>query len=311
MAAAKALVTGGGGFIGSHVVDRLREAGHHVAVVDDLRSGSLNNLPAGVRLYDVDIASSALEGVFSEERPDFVCHYAGQISVQRSMQDPLVDAETNVKGSLNLLQNCVKYGVRKVVYTSSGGAIYGDPVYLPCDEAHPVQPLSHYGVSKYAVEKYLYVYRESFGLDYTALRLGNVYGPRQDPLGEAGVVAIFSQAMLDGRPVSIFGTGEQERDFVHVSDVAAASVRALEAGSGGAFNIGTGVGSSINRIFSLLKEITGYPLDADYGPAKPGEVFKIYLDIAEARRALGWEPEFSLEDGLKNTVAWFREASRE
>ena len=143
----------------------------------------------------------------------------------------MVDAETNVKGSLNLLQNCVKYGVRKVVYTSSGGAIYGDPVYLPCDEAHPVQPLSHYGVSKYAVEKYLYVYRESFGLDYTALRLGNVYGPRQDPLGEAGVVAIFSQAMLDGRPVAIFGTGEQERDFVHVSDVAQASVRALEAGA--------------------------------------------------------------------------------
>ncbi len=311
MAAAKALVTGGGGFIGSHVVDRLREAGHHVAVVDDLRSGSLNNLPAGVRLYSTDIASPELEGVFSEERPDFVCHYAGQISVQRSMQDPLVDAETNVKGSLNLLQNCVKYGVRKVVYTSSGGAIYGDPVYLPCDEAHPVQPLSHYGVSKYAVEKYLYVYRESFGLDYTTLRLGNVYGPRQDPLGEAGVVAIFSQAMLDGRPVSIFGTGEQERDFVHVSDVAQASVRALEAGSGGAFNIGTGVGSSINRIFSLLKDITGYPLDADYVPAKPGEVFKIYLDIAEARRGLGWEPEFSLEDGLRNTVAWFREASRE
>ncbi len=311
MAAAKALVTGGGGFIGSHVVDRLLALGHHVAVVDDLRSGRLNNLPAGVRLYTTDIASSSLEAVFAEERPDFVCHYAGQISVQRSMQDPLIDAETNVKGSLNLLQSCVKYGVRKVVYTSSGGAIYGDPVYLPCDEAHPVQPLSHYGVSKYAVEKYLHVYRESFGLDYTILRLGNVYGPRQDPLGEAGVVAIFSQAMLDGRPVVIFGTGEQERDFVHVSDVAQASVRALEAGSGGAFNIGTGVGSSINRIYSLLKDITGYPMDADYGPAKPGEVFKIYLDIAGARQGLGWEPDFSLEDGLKSTVEWFREASRE
>lgn len=309
--AARVLVTGGGGFIGSHVVDRLLALGHHVAVVDDLRSGRLNNLPAGVRLYSADIASPALEDAFSRERPDFVCHYAGQISVQRSMQDPLVDAETNVKGSLNLLQNCVKYEVRKVIYTSSGGAIYGDPVYLPCDEAHPVQPLSHYGVSKYAVEKYLYVYRESFGLDYTTLRLGNVYGPRQDPLGEAGVVAIFSQAMLDERPVVIFGTGEQERDFVHVSDVAQASVRALEAGSGGAFNIGTGVGSSINLIFSLLKNITGYTMDADYGPAKPGEVFKIYLDVAGARQGLGWEPEFSLEDGLKSTVAWFREASRE
>ena len=309
MAAARVLVTGGGGFIGSHAVDRLLELGHHVAVVDDLRSGRLANLPAGVTLYPIDIASPDLVNVFSQERPEFVCHFAGQISVQRSMQDPMVDAETNVRGSLNLLQNCVEYEVGKVVYTSSGGAIYGDPAYLPCDEAHPVQPLSHYGVSKYAVEKYLYVYGESLGLDYTVLRLGNVYGPRQDPQGEAGVVAIFSQAMLDGRPVTIFGTGEQERDFVHVSDVAEATVKAMEQGSRGAFNIGTGVGSSINRIFALLKDVTGYVEDASYGPAKPGEVFKIYLDISAARSGLGWEPRFSLERGLSDTVGWFRNPS--
>ena len=306
MAAAKVLVTGGAGFIGSHAVYRLVELGHQVVVVDDLRSGRLANLPSGVTLYETDIASPDLENVFSQERPEYVCHFAGQISVQRSMQAPIFDAETNVRGSLNLLQNCVKYGVGKVVYTSSGGAIYGNPEYLPCDEAHPVRPLSHYGVSKYAVEKYLYVYGESFGLDYTVLRLGNVYGPRQDPLGEAGVVAIFSQAMLDGRPVTIFGSGEQERDFLHVSDVADAAVKAMERASGRAFNIGTGVGSSINRIFALLKETTAYESDAIYAPAKPGEVFKIYLDISAARSDLDWEPRFSLEDGLKNTVDWFR-----
>ena len=306
MAAAKVLVTGGAGFIGSHAVYRLAELGHQVVVVDDLRSGRLANLPSGVTLYETDIASPDLENVFSQERPEYVCHFAGQISVQRSMQDPIFDAETNVRGSLNLLQNCVKYEVGKVVYTSSGGAIYGNPEYLPCDEAHPVRPLSHYGVSKYAVEKYLYVYGESFGLDYTVLRLGNVYGPRQDPLGEAGVVAIFSQAMLDGRPVTIFGSGEQERDFLHVSDVAEAAVKAMERASGRAFNIGTGVGSSINRIFALLKETTAYDGDATYAPAKPGEVFKIYLDISAARSDLDWEPRFSLEDGLKNTVDWFR-----
>ena len=306
MAAAKVLVTGGAGFIGSHAVHRLAELGHHVVVVDDLRSGRLANLPSGVTLYERDIASPDLENVFSQERPEFVCHFAGQISVQRSMQDPIFDSETNVRGSLNLLQNCVKYGVGKVVYTSSGGAIYGNPQYLPCDEAHPVWPLSHYGVSKYAVEKYLHVYGESFGLDYTVLRLGNVYGPRQDPLGEAGVVAIFSQAMLDGRPVTIFGNGEQERDFLHVSDVAEAAVKAMEKASGRAFNIGTGVGSSINRIFALLKETTAYESGAKYAPAKPGEVFKIYLDISAARSGLDWEPRYSLEDGLKNTVDWFR-----
>ena len=306
MAAARALVTGGAGFIGSHAVDRLVGLGHRVAVVDDLRSGSISNLPAGVTLYDTDIASPDMDDVFDQERPEYVFHFAGQISVQRSMQDPVLDAETNVRGSLNLLQNCVKYGVGKVVYTSSGGAIYGDPAYLPCDEAHPVQPLSHYGVSKYAVEKYLYVYGESSGLDYTVLRLGNVYGPRQDPQGEAGVVAIFSQAMLQGRPVTIFGAGEQERDFVHVFDVAEAAVMAMEKGSGKAFNIGTGSGSSINGIFGLLKRFTGYGDDANYGPAKPGEVFKIFLDVSAARSGLGWEPRFSLEEGLKNTVDWFR-----
>jgi UDP-glucose 4-epimerase len=311
MTAAKILVTGGGGFIGSHVVDRLLDLGHHVVVVDDFRSGRQSNLPSGVLLHRVDIASPELEEVFREEKPEFVCHYAAQISVQVSMQDPMNDANTNVRGSLNLLQNCVKYGVKKVIYTSSGGAIYGEPLYLPCDENHSVDPLSHYGVSKYAVEKYLHVYRKSHGLDYTVLRLSNVYGPRQDPYGEAGVVAIFSQAMLQGKPVVINGSGEQERDFVYVLDVVAASVAALEKGSGESFNIGTGRGVSINQIFSLLKEASGYDGEAFYGPAKPSEIFKIYLDNTKARQQLGWEPGFSLEEGLKEILPWFRDAAWE
>jgi UDP-glucose 4-epimerase len=214
-----------------------------------------------------------------------------------------------VDGSLNLLQNCVKYGVKKVVYTSSGGAIYGEPLYLPCDEKHSVDPMSHYGVSKYAVEKYLRVYQQSHGLDYTVLRLSNVYGPRQDPYGEAGVVAIFSQAMLNGNPMVINGSGEQERDFIYVLDVVSASVAALQNGSGQAFNIGTGRGASINQIYSLLKEAAGYDGEASYGPAKSSEVFKIYLDNTKALQELGWEPRFSLEEGLVETLPWFRDAT--
>ncbi len=305
MTPTKVLVTGGAGFIGSHVVDRLLELGHEVAVVDDLTSGRAANLSPAAKLYDTDIAGPALDDVLRAERPEVVCHYAAQISVPQSMRDPVADAGINILGSLNLLQSCVRNGVRKVVYTSSGGAIYGEPQYLPCDEAHPVNPLSFYGASKYAVEKYLYVYRLEHGLDYTALRLGNVYGPRQDPTGEAGVVAIFAQAMLQGRPLTIYGTGEQERDFVYVRDVVEASVAAIDQGGGESFNIATGTGTSINRIYSLLKEGAAYAGEASYGPARPGDVFRIYLDIAKAREGLGWAPRYALEDGLRETLQWF------
>ena len=307
MTPTKVLVTGGAGFIGSHVVDRLLELGHEVAVVDDLTSGRVANLSPAATLYETDITGPALDDVLRAVRPEVVCHYAAQISVTHSMRDPVADANTNILGSLNLLQSCVRNGVRKVVYTSSGGAIYGEPQYLPCDEGHPVQPLSYYGASKFAVEKYLYVYRLTHGLDYTALRLGNVYGPRQDPTGEAGVVAIFAQAMLQGRPITIYGTGEQERDFVFVRDVAEASVAALEMGGGDAYNIGTGAGTSINHIYTLLKQGAAYAGEAAYGPDRPGDVFKIYLDVAKAREGLGWAPRYSLEDGLRETLQWFRD----
>ena len=305
MTPTRILVTGGAGFIGSHLVDRLVELGHRVAVIDNLASGRAANLSPDVALYETDIAGPSLDDVLRAERPEVVYHFAAQISIQQSMRDPVADANTNIIGSLNLLQSCVRNGVRKVVYTSSGGAIYGEPQYLPCDEAHPVQPLSHYGASKYAVEKYLYVYRLEQGLDYTALRLGNVYGPRQDPTGEAGVVAIFAQAMLQGRPVVINGTGEQERDFVFVRDVVEAGVAALERGGGESYNVATGAGTSINRIYALLKDGAGYADDATYGPARPGEVFRISLDASKAREGLGWEPRHSLEDGLREVVGWF------
>mgnify|MGYP000847673225 FL=1 len=306
MSGKKILVTGGAGFIGSHIVDRLIDLGHEVTVVDSLSSGSVDNLPNNISLYQKDISDQDLSEVFEKETPEVVFHLAAQISVQDSMRNPSKDAESNVLGSINVLENCVKYGVNKVIYTSSGGAMYGEPLYLPCDENHPVNPLSHYGVSKFAVENYLHVHHVSDGLNYTVLRLSNVYGPRQDPSGEAGVVAIFTQAMLSRSDLIINGSGDQERDFVYVGDVAEASALAIENGSNEAFNICTGRGASVNEIYRLLKDAISYPGQATNGPAKPGEVFKIYLDPRKAMEKLGWQPDISLENGMRMTVDWFR-----
>jgi UDP-glucose 4-epimerase len=300
------LVTGGAGFIGSHVVDSFIEAGHHVAVVDDLSTGRRSNLNRRATFYEIDLRSPGLRRVFDRERPEIVSHHAAQVDVRRSVSDPVFDADVNVLGSLNLLECCRARGVRKVIYISSGGAVYGEPEYLPCDEDHPIQPLAPYGASKYIVERYLYLYREVHGLDYTVLRYGNVYGPRQDPLGEAGVVAIFTGQMLDGGKPVINGSGEQERDFVYVEDCARANVLALERGSGAVFNLGCGEGTSVNRLFELLKDITGYHGDALYEPAKAGETFRIYLDASRARHKLGWRPAVGLDQGLERTVAYFR-----
>jgi UDP-glucose 4-epimerase len=300
------LVTGGAGFIGSHVVDSFIGAGHDVIVVDDLSTGRRSNLKGRATFYQMDVRSPELEELFQRERPDVVSHHAAQVDVRRSVADPLFDADVNVLGSLNLLECCRAHGVGKVIYSSSGGAVYGEPAYLPCDEDHPIQPLAPYGASKYIVERYLYLYREVHGLDYTVLRYGNVYGPRQDPHGEAGVVAIFAGRMLRGATPVVNGSGEQERDFVYVEDCARANLLALERGSGGVFNLGSGVGTSINRVCDLLKAIIGYEGDAVHGPAKPGETFRIFLDAARARDELGWEPTVGLEEGLRRTVAYFR-----
>jgi UDP-glucose 4-epimerase len=303
----KVLVTGGAGFIASHVVDQMVAAGHDVVIVDNLSTGRKSNLNPKAKFYQVDIRSPELEQVFEAERPEVVDHHAAQMDVRRSVADPIYDADINILGGLNLLNMAVKYKVRKIIYISSGGAVYGEPVYLPCDEKHPVQPLCPYGATKYMTELYLYMYKEMYGLDYSVIRYPNVYGPRQDPGGEAGVVAIFTGKMLKCEPVTINGTGEQVRDYVFVGDCARANVLLLEKGSGQVYNLGYGVGTTVNQIFEGLKEATQYPLDAQYGPAKPGETSRIYLDASHARQDLGWEPTVPLNEGLRKTVQYFRE----
>ena len=307
----KILVTGGAGFIGSHVVDCLLEAGHEVVVVDDLSTGRRQNLNPKARLYQLDIRDPGLATVFKRERPEVVNHHAAQMDVRRSVAEPLFDADVNVRGTLNLLELARSHGVRKVVYVSTGGAVYGEPRYLPCDEDHPIDPICQYGVSKHVVEHYLYVYRHLYGLDYTVLRYPNVYGPRQNPQGEAGVVAIFTGRMLTGKPITINGTGEQERDFVYVGDCARANVLALDKGSAGIYNLGSNRGTSVNLLFSTLANIIGYSSAAQLGPAKAGETFKIYLDGRRAHASLGWSATVALEQGLEQTVAYFREYERE
>jgi UDP-glucose 4-epimerase len=303
----KILVTGGAGFIGSHVVDAYIEAGHQVVVVDNLSTGRKSNLNPGATFYELDILNPEMRRVFDEERPEVVNHHAAQIDVRRSVADPVFDAEVNIQGSIRVAQLSMEHNVRKYVYISSGGAVYGEPDYLPCDEEHPVRPLAPYGASKYAFELYLYLFKEVRGLDYTILRYGNVYGPRQDPLGEAGVVAIFTGQMLSNKRVTINGSGEQVRDFVFVTDCARANLLVLERGSGQVYNLANGVSTTINQIFEGLKSATGYQRDATHGPPKAGETFRIYLNTKRAKEELGWEPEMNLQRGLKRTVDYFRE----
>ncbi|NIN63825.1 MAG: NAD-dependent epimerase/dehydratase family protein [Anaerolineae bacterium] len=303
------LVTGGAGFIGSHVVDALIEEGHSVVVIDDLSSGKRGHVHHDAKFRQLDIRSPDLEGVFAEERPEVVNHHAAQVDVRVSMADPIFDADVNVLGSLNLLECARRHGVEKLIYASTGGAVYGQPAYLPCDEVHPVEPICPYGISKLAVEHYLYLYRQTHGLEYTTLRYANVYGPRQDPFGEGGVVAIFARQMVEGEQVVINGSGEQERDFVYVDDVVRANLVAMERGNGGTYNLGRGVGTSINELFATMQQMTGYADEAVHGPPKPGETFKIYLDAGKARAELEWESAVTLEEGLERTIEHFRGAS--
>lgn len=303
----KILVTGGAGFIGSHVVDTFLNNGHEVVVVDDLSTGRRSNLNPAATFYQVDIRSPQMDEIFEAERPQFVDHHAAQMDVRRSIEDPLFDADVNVLGSIKLIELAKKYGVKRFIYISTGGAVYGEPEYLPCDELHPVNPICPYGASKHTVEHYLYMYKENYDLDYVVLRYPNVYGPRQDPHGEAGVVAIFTGQMLEGEQVVINGDGEQQRDFVYVEDCARANLIAMHSEyKNTIYNLGFGRGTSINEIFSNLKTITEYELPAVNGPAKVGETQRIYLEASRANQDLGWTPTVGLEEGLKKTVDYFK-----
>ncbi len=303
----KILVTGGAGFIGSHIVEAYLAAGHEVAVVDDLSTGFERNVPAGVRLHRVDIRNGeGLGKVFAEERPEVVNHQAARANVRESFDKPVEYADVNVCGSLNVLEQARRHGVRKIIYASTGGACYGEPVQVPVPESHPVNPLDPYGASKHHVEHYLFLYQANFGIDYTTLRYPNVYGPRQNPHGEAGVIAIFTALMLAGHQPMIHGDGGQERDFVHGVDVARASVLALERGGGEILNLGSGQGTSVNTVFALLAEATGFTGARVHGPAKQGEVRQIFLDATRAGISVGWAPAFGLREGIADTVDFFR-----
>lgn len=304
------LVTGGAGFIGSHVVDLLICEGHRVVVVDNLSTGRPENLNPEATFYKMDIRDEGLEKVFKNERPEVVIHHAAQVSVRNSVEDPVEDASINILGSLNLLEHSVKGKVKKFIFASTGGAIYGEQEYFPADEGHPQMPVSPYGVAKLSVERYLHFYREVYGLNYVSLRYSNVYGPRQDPYGEAGVVAIFTEKMLSGVQPVINGTGEQTRDFLYVGDAARANLLALREGVSGVFNIGTGRETSINRLFHLLKGLIGDDIGAHHGPPKKGEQFRSSLNPEKAEKIMGWRPEIPIEEGLRLTVESFRRKPR-
>jgi len=312
----KVLVTGGAGFIGSHVADGLLAAGHQVAILDNLHTGKRTNVPAGATFHQADLRDQPrLAEIFAAERPDAISHQAALANVRESMSDPATYAQVNVVGTLHLLELARAHGVKKIVFASTGGATYGegyspDNSKLPFTEESKAQPKDNYGANKLSCEYHLDLYQQNYGLQYVALRYPNVYGPRQDSKGEAGVIAIFAGAMLHNQPTKITGDGKQTRDFCFVGDIARANRLALESEATGIINVGTGIPTDINRVHQVLAAVTGYTQTPSYVPRPAGEVLATYLNSAKAKRVLGWEAEISLEEGLARTVAWVRETAK-
>jgi UDP-glucose 4-epimerase len=306
----KVLVTGGAGFIGSHLCDRLAAGGHELVVLDDLSTGHVEQIHPQARFYQLDLDSPWLDELFRIERPEAVVHQAAQASVRRSVEDPVFDGRVNVLGTVALLRASVRHRVERFLFASTGGALYGEAERVPTPEDASTHPLSPYGASKLAAEGYLRTFHDLYGLSYAALRYANVYGPRQDPHGEAGVVAIFTRQLLAGEPAVITGDGRQTRDFVYVEDVAEANAMALESGECGAFNVGTGVETDVVTIFGLLRELTGSDQAAGHGPPRQGEQRRSAVDPDRIARAIGWRPRTGLRAGLEATVRFFREMAR-
>lgn len=302
----KVLVTGGAGFIGSHIVDRFVQEGHEVVVADDLSTGKKKNINRAARFYKADILSPKIKKILQKEKPDVISHHAAQMDVRRSVADPLFDAQVNILGFLNVLENAVRCGTKKLIFASSGGAVYGEQQIFPAPETHPTHPVSPYGISKLSGEHYLHYYERAAGLNYVALRYANVYGPRQDPFGEAGVVAIFNQKILLNEQPIINGNGKQTRDYVFVEDVIEAHMAALEEGVRGIFNVGTGVETSVNQLFRHLVDITGSKAREVYGPEKRGEQLRSSLDYSKLKKVSDWEAKVPITEGLSKTVEYFR-----
>ena len=298
----KILVTGGAGFIGSHIVDRLIDLGHSVVVIDNLSTGNKDFINPKAKFYEADITDPKINKIFEKEKPEVVSHQAAQIDIRKSVNEPVFDAKVNILGSLNIIQNCIKHDVKKILFASTGGAIYGEPDSLPVTEDTKLLPVSPYSVAKLTVENYLYAINRYSKIDYTVLRYANVYGPRQNPLGEAGVCSIFAGKMKNNEKCILYGYGEPVRDYVYVGDVVEANVLALLKGSNEIYNIGTGIGTSVKEIFTIIKNLTKYEQDPENQPLRPGEINRIYLDYGKAKKELGWTPKKPPKDGLKETI---------
>ena len=307
--ASTVLVTGGAGFVGSHLVDRLIDLGHRVVVVDDLSTGRLHNCNSNASFHHASVNSPAIEEIIEREQPDVVSHHAGQSIPDVSLRDPVKDAEINIQGSVRIIEACRRFGVPRLIFSSTAD-VYGEPEYMPCDEEHRVLPISPFGLSNHVVEQYLELYHRLHRMDYRVLRYSNVYGPFFDLHEEPGLIPVFTSSMVDGKQPRIFGTGEHVRDFVYVDDVIEANLLAMESGSVGTYNIGTGVGTSVNTVFELIKDAVHYRWSPVHAPARPGEVTTLTLDVSKAEKELGWRPKVMLGEGIQLVVESYRRQPR-